>query len=50
MRRLGRGERHDLVDDLLAERRHARGSGLVTQKALDALDGGISPVKAVLPE
>ena len=35
VRRLGRSERHDLVDDLLAERRHTGGPRLVAQEAID---------------
>ena len=35
MRRLGRGQGHDPVDDLLAERRHPRRPGLVAQEAVD---------------
>jgi len=39
VRRLGRGQGDDLVDHLLAERRDARGSGLVAQEAVDAFLG-----------
>src|SRR5215212_11341090 len=42
--RLGRGERHDLVDDLLAKRRDPRGAGLVLQETVDARFG-----EALLP-
>ena len=37
--RLGRGQRHHLVDDLLAERRNARRPGLVAQQAVDPFRG-----------
>src|SRR3954453_18425659 len=39
VRRLGRGQRHHLVDDLLAERRNARRPGLVAQQAVDPFRG-----------
>ena len=42
VRRLGRGQRHHLVDDLLAERRNARRPGLVAQQAVDPFRGEAS--------
>ena len=36
VRRLGGGQGHDPIDDLLAERRDARGTGLVAQQPIDA--------------
>jgi hypothetical protein len=37
VRRLGRGQGHDPVDDLLSERRNPRRPGLVAQEAVDPL-------------
>ena len=39
VRRLGGGQGHDPVDDLLPERRHPRGTGLVAQQAIDPFLG-----------
>jgi hypothetical protein len=36
VRRLGRGQGHDPVDDFLAERRHPRRPGLVAQQPVDS--------------
>src|SRR5262245_10182131 len=39
VRRLDGGQGHDPVDDLLAERRHPRGTGLVAQQPIDPFLG-----------